>query len=166
MTTFIGPTAGVGALRAAFAGFPSGVVALSARLADGPSVLIASSFTVGVSLDPALVSFAVRNASATWPPMRAAGRLGVSVLGAEQAALCRRLASPDPAARLAGEPLETTPEGAVFFPGAAVWLDCSVFDEVPAGDHRVVLLEVHRLWHDSDAEPLVFHGSAFRRLAS
>ncbi|MGP2439937.1 flavin reductase family protein [Streptomyces sp. JW3] len=166
MTPLIPTAADTRVVRAAFAGFPSGVVALSARLTDGPSVLIASSFTVGVSLDPPLVSFAVRDGSRTWPALRTAGRIGVSVLGADQGALCRRLASPDHTTRFADEPVDVTAEGAVFFPGAPVWLDCSVYEEVPAGDHRVVLLEVHRLWHDSAAEPLVFHGSAFRRLAS
>ena len=36
--------------------------------------------------------------------------------------------------------------------------------EVPAGDHAVVLLRVHGLQTTPDVAPLVFHGSAFRTL--
>jgi hypothetical protein len=37
---------------------------------------------------------------------------------------------------------------------------------VPAGDHAIVLLQIHGLGADPDTLPLVFHGSRFRRLAA
>lgn len=152
-------------IRDAFGRYPSGVVALAARTGNAdPAVMVASSFAVGVSLDPPLVLFSARRESKTWPRMRGCPRIGVSLLNADQAALCRRLAAADAAARLGDDPVEDTAEGAVLIPGAPLWLDCSVFDELPAGDHTVVLLEVHRLWQDNAREPLIFHGSAFRRL--
>ncbi|GID30345.1 flavin reductase family protein [Paractinoplanes brasiliensis] len=151
-------------IRSAFGRFPSGVVALAADTGGDPAVLVASSFTVGVSLDPPLVLFAVRNESSTWPRMRGSRRIGVSLLSADQAELCRRLAGRDWTARFGEEPIERTPEGALLFAGSPLWLDCSVFGEIPAGDHRVVLLEVHQFWQDNALDPLIFHGSAFRRL--
>jgi flavin reductase (DIM6/NTAB) family NADH-FMN oxidoreductase RutF len=110
------------------------------------------------------VLFAVRNASSTWPRLRARPRIGVSLLSAEQGDLCRRLAAGDIGAGF--EPVERTREGSVLFVGAPLWLDCSVFAEVPAGDHHVVMLEVHELWQDNSLEPLIFHDSAFRRLGA
>ncbi|WP_306205459.1 flavin reductase family protein [Actinoplanes sp. RD1] len=151
-------------IRSAFARFPSGVVALAADAGGQPTAMVASSFTVGVSLDPPLVLFSVRNESATWPRLRNRPRIGISLLGADQAALCRRLAGKDSAARFGDEPIERTSQGALFFAGAPLWLDCSVFAEVPAGDHHVVMLEVHELREDHTREPLIFHGSGFRRL--
>ncbi|MFC8845311.1 MULTISPECIES: flavin reductase family protein [unclassified Micromonospora] len=151
-------------IREAFARYPSGVVALAAQADGDPAVMVASSFAVGVSLDPPLVLFSARNESRTWHRMREYPRIGVSMLNADQAALCRSLAAADAATRLGDDPVERTAEGAVLIPGAPLWLDCSVFGEVPAGDHTVVLLEVHRLWQDRALEPLIFHDSAFRRL--
>ncbi|GAB6896978.1 flavin reductase family protein [Kineosporia succinea] len=152
-------------IRKAFARYPSGVVALAARGDAGPVAMVASSFAVGVSLDPPLVLFSARNESRTWPLLRRSPRIGISLLGADQAGLCRRLAGADAETRFQDDVLTLTEDGAVLFSGASLWLDCSVYGEMPAGDHRVVLLEVHTLWHDEAAEdPLVFHGSAFRRL--
>ncbi|CAL9326346.1 flavin reductase family protein [Streptomyces sp. SudanB52_2052] len=53
----------------------------------------------------------------------------------------------------------------MYIHGAGLWLDCSVHAEFPGGDHIIVLLEIHGLRAEPDREPLVFHGSRFRRLA-
>ena len=46
---------------------------------------------------------------------------------------------------------------------AALWLDCSVETETPAGDHTVVLLRVHgHSTPDNGRDPLIFHASEFR----
>ena len=81
------------ALRSAFAAFPSGVVAVAAEVDGKPLGIAASSFT-SVSLTPALVSFSVANTSATWPLLRAAGHLGLSVLADHHDAVCAQLAGP------------------------------------------------------------------------
>jgi len=151
-------------LRKAFGRFPSGIAALCAIVDGAPQGIVASSFTVGVSMDPPLVMFAVQNTSRTWPIVRTAGRIGVSVLGTGHDGVCRQIASKT-GDRFAGLELHSTGDGALFLEEAALWLDCSVENEVPAGDHHVVLLRVHALTtHDEAHEPLVFHGSAFRRL--
>src|SRR5699024_6686996 len=51
-------------LRSAFGQFPSGVAALAASTDSGPAGMAVSSFTVGVSLQPPLVSVAIQNTSA------------------------------------------------------------------------------------------------------
>lgn len=151
-------------LRGAFARFPSGVAALCALVDGQPQGIVASSFTVGVSLDPPLVMFAVQDSSRTWPILRSAPRIGVSVLGERHEGVCRQIASRQ-GDRFAGLQLESTDQDALFLDEAALWLECSVEQEIPAGDHRVVLLRVHGHAAHADAnEPLVFHGSAFRRL--
>ena len=66
-------------LREAFGIFPSGVVAVAAEVDGKPVGLAASSFT-SVSLDPPLVSFSIANTSKTWPDLRRAPHLGVSIL--------------------------------------------------------------------------------------
>lgn len=151
-------------LREAFARFPSGVAALCATIDGAPQGIVASSFTVGVSLEPALVSFAVQNTSRTWPIVRQAERIGVSILGADHHGVCKQIASKT-GDRFAGLDLTETDEGALFLDRAALWLETSVHAEVPAGDHHVVLLEVHGVATlDGRHEPLVFHDSGFHDL--
>ena len=80
-------------LREAFGVHPSGVVAVAARVDGRPVGLAASSFT-SVSLDPPLVSFSIANSSKTWPDLRRADHLGVSVLAHHHGQVCRQLAGP------------------------------------------------------------------------
>lgn len=149
-------------LRRVFATFPTGVVAMAALVDAVPAGMAASSF-VSVSLDPPLVSVCVAHTSTTWPVLRGADRLGISVLGAHQERAGRQLAARG-ADRFAGLPWRATGGGAVLLTGSSAWLDCGVEREVPAGDHDIVLLRVHDLGADAQVPPLVFHGSAFRRL--
>ncbi|MBO0895762.1 flavin reductase family protein [Arthrobacter sunyaminii] len=152
------------ALRRAFSRFPSGVAALCAVIDGEPQGLVASSFTVGVSMDPPLVMFAVQNTSRTWPVLRGSARIGVSILGSDHEGVCKQIAS-RAGDRFAGLDLHTDDSGSLFLDRAALWLECSVENEVPAGDHQVVLLRVHgHASHEDAHEPLIFHGSAFRRL--
>ncbi|EGD54233.1 flavin reductase family protein [Gordonia neofelifaecis] len=158
------PVTDEGELKRAFSCFPSGVVAVC-RSGDGaddePIGMSASAFTT-VSLDPPLVSVCVRNGSATWPTLKG-GTVGVSVFAAHQGDICRRLAGP-PEERFTGVRPISDESGAVYIPGATAHLECTVFAEIPAGDHIVVLLAIAALRCDPDVEPLVFHASSFRAL--
>ncbi|MFC8193314.1 flavin reductase family protein [Cellulomonas sp. NPDC057328] len=150
------------ALRRVFACFPSGVTAICGVVDGVPVGMAASSFT-SVSIDPPLVSVCVDNGSTTWPVLRGAGAIGVSVLGEGQDAVCRQLASRG-GDRFAGLETHRTAEGAVLLGGSAAWLHCTVEDELPAGDHHIVLLRVQAYMAEPGLGPLVFHGSTFRVL--
>lgn len=148
-------------LRQAFGHFPSGVTA-ACSLVDGDPVGMAVSSFASVSLAPPLVSLCVQDSSTTWPKLRGQ-RIGLSVLAANQDQQCRALASKN-GNRFASVSWQAGAEGAVFVDGAVAWFDCVPHSEVRAGDHTIVLLEIRRLWTDPGSEPLVFHGSRFRRL--
>lgn len=150
-------------LRRAFSAFPSGVVALCAVVDGEPQGMVASSF-VTVSIDPPLVAFCVQWTSTTWPQLEARPRIGVSVLGESHDVAARQIAS-KVGDRFADLATTTTEDGAIFLDGAGAWLDCSVEQTFPAGDHGIVLLRMHALTLHDGVEPLVFSGSAFRRLA-
>lgn len=151
-------------LREAFGTFPSGVTAICGMVEQRPLGMAVSSFA-SVSLEPPLVSVCLQNSSKTWARLRGLPQLGLSVLGADQVAVCRALAGPE-SDRFSGCVWEADEEGAVFLPGAVTWYSCVLRAELPAGDHSIALLEIERLWIQSKAEPLVFHGSRFRRLAA
>jgi flavin reductase (DIM6/NTAB) family NADH-FMN oxidoreductase RutF len=150
-------------LRRVFGSFPTGVTVVAALVDGDPAGLAANSF-VSVSLDPPMVSLCVAHTSTTWPTLRRAPRLGVSVLGAHQEHVGRRLSARD-VDRFASLDKRTSPDGAIFLDGSSAWLDCSIEREIPAGDHDIVLLRVHDLDADPSVQPLVFHGSQYRSLA-
>jgi len=126
--------------------------------------LVASSFMVGVSLEPCLVAVAVQKTSESWPVLARAARLGVSVFAQGQGTLSRQLAGKDREQRFAEVAHGVNDSGAIFIDDAAVWFECSVFAEYEAGDHWMVLLNVHGVGA-TDVDPLIWHGSRFRGLA-
>ncbi|RHW27904.1 flavin reductase [Nocardioides immobilis] len=157
-------------LRAAFGSFPSGVVAVAAEV-DGALVGLAASSFTSVSLDPPLVSVSVANTSKTWPDLRRAARLGLTVLAEHHGDVCRQLAGPV-AQRFDQVPVTVTDAGAVTLDEGLARFDCSIYREVEAGDHTIVLLLLHAVAHAIDQDdagsagaPLVFHRSAFARMA-
>jgi flavin reductase (DIM6/NTAB) family NADH-FMN oxidoreductase RutF len=150
-------------LRRVFAAYPTGVAAVAALVDGVPAGIAASSF-VSVSLDPPLVSVCVAHTSTTWPVLRAAGRLGISVLAAHQELTSRQL-SARAGERFASLSWRATDEGAVRICGASAWLDCGIERQIGAGDHDIVLLRVLDLAIAADdVPPLVFHGSTYWRL--
>lgn len=150
-------------LRTAFGIFPTGVVAVAAEVDGEVTGLAASSFT-SVSLDPPLVSVSIASTSKTWPDLRRASHLGVTVLAEHQASICRQLAGPVNH-RFDGVPLAASDAGAVTLDDGLAHFDCSVYREVEAGDHIIVLLELHDVRHPESGSPLIFHRSGFGRLA-
>ncbi|MBN9112417.1 MAG: flavin reductase family protein [Pseudonocardia sp.] len=150
-------------LRELFGCFPSGVTAVCALSEGRPVGLAASSFT-SVSIDPPLVAVCAQAGSMTWPILRKAPKLGLTVLGEEHGDVCRALAAKDPLARFLHATWNGDATGAVFIDGGVASIRSSVYDEFPAGDHQIVVLRVEAFSSAPHAQPLVFHGSRFRGL--
>ena len=149
-------------LREAFGVFPSGVVAVAAEV-DGSLVGLAASSFTSVSLEPALVSFSVANTSKTWSTLRRAGHLGLTVLADHHREVCRQLAgSVD--RRFEGLDVTITADGAATLDDGLAMFDCSIYREVEAGDHTIVILRLHAVEHPDTSLPLVFHRSGFTHL--
>ena len=146
-------------LREAFGVFPSGVVAVAAEVDGQRTGLAASSFT-SVSLDPPLVSFSVANTSKTWPDLRRASHLGLTVLADHHDQVCRQLAGPVES-RFDGVPVSASDDGAVTLDEGLARFDCTIHAEVEAGDHTIVILRLHAVEQSGSALPLVFHRSSF-----
>jgi flavin reductase (DIM6/NTAB) family NADH-FMN oxidoreductase RutF len=150
-------------LRSIFAGCPSGVVAVCAEVDGKATGMVVSTF-VPVSLDPPLAGLFIQKLSLTWPVLERGSRLGLSVLGAENVDAARSL-SRKSGDRFTSVPTTLAASGAIFVDGSTIWLEGSIWAKTPAGDHHMILLEVHSVAVHADKSPLVFHGSNFHTLS-
>ncbi|MGL4305279.1 MAG: flavin reductase family protein [Mycobacteriaceae bacterium] len=151
-------------LREAFGHFPSGLIAICAQVRGHRVGLVASTF-VPVSLDPPLVAFCVQNTSETWPKLAGMPHLGISSLGEAHDEAAKLLAAKT-GDRFAGLSTTTHSGGAVFIDGTSVWLDTTVSQQIRAGDHTIIVLEINSVKVDPTIDPIVFHRSGFRKLES
>ncbi len=152
-------------VRDGFSRFPQGVVLIAAEIAGQAQGLVASAFTVGVSLEPPLVSVAVQRTSSTWPKLCGAERLGVSLLGRDHVPVAHQLgSSQNRERRFDGVDYSVDEDGALLLDASPTWLTVKFHDELPAGDHVIVLLEVLALGDRPEREATVMHRRAFHGL--
>jgi len=133
---------------------PAGPLELFRRLTNGVYVVTAShgdrrgGFTAAgvtqVSFDPLLVAVSINPGNATWPLVEESRRLTVNVLESGQQDVARHfgLQSGRDVDKFSGIQLHTTSDGSLVLAGAVAWLACRIDQEVPAGDHVVVLARV------------------------
>jgi flavin reductase (DIM6/NTAB) family NADH-FMN oxidoreductase RutF len=148
-------------LRRTFGASASGAAAVAASVDGRPTVFVASSFTVGVSMDPPMVLFAVQNSSKTWPVLARAGAVGISVLGVQHSAFVRQLSGRNADQRLSGLEVIELESHALLIADAPVLMECRVVHDYPAGDHRIIVLEVLATNTNLKHPPLVIHNSLF-----
>ena len=156
------------ALRRAFARVPSSIVAVCAQ--DGSERIgMAASTFIPVSLDPPLVGICVQNSSTTWPRLVRLARMGISVLSVEHDRIVNVLAAKN-GDRFCGVDAESRDDRVLFISRASLWLDVTLDEQLPAGDHSIALLRVNEVsWPqggDEDIEPIIFHRSSFRTLVT
>ena len=133
---------------------------------DGQLIGLAASSFTSVSLEPPLVSINLATSSKTWPDLRRAGHVGVTVLADHHDVVCRQLAGPVDE-RFDDLAHRVTEDGAVTLDEGLAQFDCTIYREVEAGDHILVLLELHAVEHvdhNLAGAPLVFHRSGFGKL--
>ena len=146
-------------LRRAFTLYPHGVMAVAAEVEGAPVGLAVSAF-VSVSLDPPLILLCFDKASSTWPRLKDAPAIGVSVLAADHAWLGRQLASRS-RDRFAGAAFDATEDGALLLEGSPARMACRIERVLDGGDHHMVLLRIDAYTLDPDVEPLVWYDSRF-----
>ncbi|WP_018298146.1 flavin reductase family protein [Corynebacterium lubricantis] len=143
------------AVRSVFAHIPTPLVVVAADINGTPTGITVGSF-VGQSLEPALVSVSIQDTSTTWPQLRCADHIGISVLSEDHAHLVRQFSGPA-AERFQGVNLEED-GSALLLAEAGVQLTCRLVDEIRIGDHIQAVLEVVRVVERPGAGPLVYQG--------
>lgn len=142
------------AFRDVMGHYPTGVVVVSAMVDDAPVGMVVGTFS-SVSLDPPLVSFMPMTTSSTYPKLRAADHVCISVFAHDQMQACRTLASKDPD-RFEKVAWTLSPSGAPMIDGAVAHIHGRITKEVEAGDHFITLVSVDDLAIDRGVTPLLF----------
>ena len=142
--------------RKVLGSYPTGVCAITATGADGnPLGMVVGTFT-SVSLDPPLVGFLPDKSSSTWPMIEATGSFCVNVLGSDQQATCRSLASRG-AEKFAEVDWVRSANGTPEIAGCIAYIDCAIANVVEAGDHWFVLGRVISMDVAREDDPMLFH---------
>jgi 3-hydroxy-9,10-secoandrosta-1,3,5(10)-triene-9,17-dione monooxygenase reductase component len=145
--------------RSVLGSFPSGVTVVTGGPAGAPAGFTCQSFA-SLSLDPPLVVVLAARSSRSWPAIAAQGRFCVNVLAEEQAQLSGVFARSG-TDKFAGVDWTPSPLGSPVLAGVAAWIDCTVTEVRPGGDHLIV---IGRVGH-CEAEggyPLLFHRGEYR----
>lgn len=68
--------------------------------------------------------------------------------------------------RFDGLVCSVTDQGALTLDDGVAQFDCTIHQEVTAGDHVIVLLQLHAVAHAEASMPLIFHHSGFGQLSA
>jgi len=117
---------------------------------------------LSVSLDPPRVLVSIMTDADAWPSIHRSGAFGVSVLAADQQRLSQRFAGRiPPEEKFAWVGVHRGATGVALLDGTLAGLECRVEQEIPVGDHMLVLGKVVALSEGSESPPLVFYRSGY-----
>ncbi|MCT4608567.1 MAG: flavin reductase family protein [Pelagimonas sp.] len=139
-------------LRDAFGCFATGVTIVTCNSEDGPICITANSFS-SLSLDPALVMWAVDKGSRRFGYFSKATHFAIHVLAADQGALC--FASAKDLNALNGLRHDLNPEGTPILPGCLARFECATEAHYEAGDHVIMVGKILRVAKE-DGDALAF----------
>ncbi len=152
-------------LKAALGLFASGVTVVSGMHEGRPAGFTCQSF-FSVSLEPPLIALSVMATSTTFPLIRTADRIAVSVLAEDQRTESNAFARSG-ADKWAGISWTASPGGAPIIDGSLTSFECRIESEIEAGDHTLVIARVTAIGEARrDADPLLYWSRAYRVLES
>jgi len=141
--------------RATMGQFCTGVVIATGAPDGAPAGFAAQSF-VSLSLDPPLVAICPGKGSTSWPKIRDSGAFCANMLHASQVDVCNNFA------RSGGDKFSdlawsTGVTGAPILADALTYVECTLENELDAGDHTIAIGRVKAYKRlDEEVGPLLF----------
>jgi flavin reductase (DIM6/NTAB) family NADH-FMN oxidoreductase RutF len=155
-------------MRDLMAHFATGVTVVAAR--HGPLLAgMTANAIATISIDPPILMASIARKAETHGAIIGSHAFAVSVLADDQQELADCFAQPTTAAKLtrfcdaAWHEAET---GSPILEGALAYFDCRLTERHDGGDHTIFLGEIVAAGFREDAEPLLWYGSGYRRLAA
>ena len=140
-----------------------GVAVITAGV-DQPVGFCATSLAT-VSLEPPVLSFAIRKRASSWPAVAAADRVMIHLLADDQADLAHLFGSSGGAKFGAGTPWARGADGLPVLDGALAWILLAVIRRVHCDGHAIVLGRVAAVRASTGRRPLIHHDGAYGALA-
>jgi flavin reductase (DIM6/NTAB) family NADH-FMN oxidoreductase RutF len=155
-------------MRDLMAHFATGVTVVAAR--HGPLLAgMTANAIATISIDPPILMASISRKAETHGAIIGSHAFAVSVLADDQVELADCFAQPTTAAKLtrfcdaAWHEAET---GSPILEGALAYFDCRLTERHDGGDHTIFLGDIVAAGFREDAEPLLWYGSGYRRLAA
>jgi len=141
-------------LRQVAGAFPTGVTIITTEKEDGSVHGMTASSFLSVSLDPALVSFCVKDNAVIFPLLTIGKTVGISILAANQKEISNQFAGFSKEEK--SIPMSKVNAGATVIDQALAWYSTIIQQIIPAGDHYLILCEIDDLDRVEDGQPLVY----------
>lgn len=153
-------------LRSAMRAWSAGVTVVAAAHAGQKHGMTVNSFT-SISLDPALITIALKQSTRTHEMITNSRAFGLTILSAEQAKISDIFAGrfPEIANRFAGLETETLGTGSPLIVGGLAWMDCRVVETFNAGVNTLFIAEVLAARGSGEGQPLIYHNRKYWQLS-
>jgi flavin reductase (DIM6/NTAB) family NADH-FMN oxidoreductase RutF len=151
-------------LRKAFGLFATGVTVVTFPKADGEQLGMTVNSFCSLSLDPPLVSWAIRNNSRSFADACDARRFAINVLGEDHRHLSEHYAG-RAGCDLPDQVLQQDEDGIGIIPGALVSFCCQQYAVTRMGDHALIVGQVLRVVTGGVTQsPLLFYGGKYAQV--
>jgi flavin reductase (DIM6/NTAB) family NADH-FMN oxidoreductase RutF len=141
----------------------SGIAVVAARASTGSPCGLTANAVTSVSLQPPLVLVCIDRTADSHDCIRDAGAFSINVLASDQERLARRFAEWDIATKFEGIAHSPGVTGAPVLDDALAWVECTVRDVLPGGDHTIFIGEVVA-GDAGEGVPLLYYRGGYGRL--
>ncbi len=152
-------------LRHAMRAWTTGVAIVTSTYEGRQYGMTVNSFT-SISLEPPLISVALKQLTHTHDLVVKSGVFAVTILTAEQKELSDRFAGKlaNITDRFDGIQTETLASGEPVFKDGMAYLHCRVVNSMPVGENTLFVAEVTTAQGEGEGNPLVYHNRQYWRL--
>ena len=152
-------------LRHAMRAWTTGVAIVTAAHAGQRYGMTVNSFT-SISLEPPLISIALRQLTHTHELVERSGEFAITILAAHQGSLSDRFAGkiPEITDRFEGVETGRLLIDAPLIKGGMAYFNCRVVNTIPVGENTLFIAEVIAAQGEGEGDSLVYHNRVFWKL--
>jgi flavin reductase (DIM6/NTAB) family NADH-FMN oxidoreductase RutF len=152
--------------RSTLGKFATGVTVVTAESSAARRGMTANAFS-SLSLDPPLVLVCVDNKASFLGVIRDAKKFAINFLAEDQKSTSDWFAGKgrDAEDQFADISHEKGENGAPVLTGTIATLECEIHEDIPGGDHAIIVGRVTHIVAEEDVRPpLMFYASAYRKM--